>query len=191
MSEERGINWFLADAEMQVARGRLRGFLNEIMEPEASSSSAAVVAPAKVAMRGRPKRQRRESSGTGNKPSLIKLFDRLVNVSQYDENSPLYPICREWFYNRKTESVKETSTGDANPTYYTGREPLLKQLQKGRIDRVAALPPPNDLEVPKIPFCEPPSMGNGLDLFTTDYVSDGGGSDYYDCDNMIDLHFLF
>lgn len=162
---------FLSDVEMQVARGRLKGLLNEIME-----EPDAVEAPPKVTSnRGRPRRPKDEGSSStsiASKPYVIKLFDRLVNVSQFDENSPLYPICREWFYDKKTEKAAESPSGDSNPTYYTGKEPLLKQLQKGRIDRVAALPPPNDDEVvQKVPYCEPPALENGLHLFSVDYVS--------------------
>lgn len=156
---------------MQAARGRLKGLLNEIME-EPNSPAPSEATPAKTpSHRGRPKKAKREENILSNKPYVIKLFDRLVNVSQYDENSPLYPICRDWFYDRKT-SVPKEPVAESTPTYYTGRESLLKQLQRGRIDRVAALPPPNDdEEVQKIPYCEPPAMENGLHLFTVDYVS--------------------
>lgn len=91
-------------------------------------------------------------------------------MSQFEEDSPLYPICREWFYDR-SRTAEEKPIHDTAPTYYMGKEPLIKQLQKGRIDRVAALPPPNgDDEVQKIPYCEPPDLENGLNLFTVDYV---------------------
>lgn len=157
---------------MQAARGRLKGLLNEIMEEPAGTETGETTPSIKVpSNRGRPKRPKLENIVA--KPYVIKLFDRLVNVSQYDENSPLYPICRDWFYDRKTETVRESTSGDSEPTYYNGRESLLKQLQRGRIDRVAAMPPPNDdEEVQKIPYCEPPAMENGLHLFTKNYVSE-------------------
>ena len=30
----------------------------------------------------------------------MKLFDRSVDLAQFDENSPLYPICRAWMKNQ-------------------------------------------------------------------------------------------
>lgn len=30
----------------------------------------------------------------------MKLFDRSVDLAQFDEDSPLYPICRSWLKNR-------------------------------------------------------------------------------------------
>lgn len=31
---------------------------------------------------------------------IMKLFDRSVDLAQFDEDSPLYPICRSWLKNR-------------------------------------------------------------------------------------------
>ena len=30
----------------------------------------------------------------------MKLFDRSVDLAQFDEESPLYPICRAWIRNQ-------------------------------------------------------------------------------------------
>lgn len=30
----------------------------------------------------------------------MKLFDRSVDLAQFDEDSPLYPICRAWIRNQ-------------------------------------------------------------------------------------------
>lgn len=158
---------------MQAARGRLKGLLNNIMEPE--SAPVSTTKP----NRGRPRRIK-EAADSG-KLYIIKLFDRMVNVSEFDDSTPLYPITRAWFYDRKNEQLapKKPSSADMQPTYYKGREPLVRALKAGRIDRVAALPPPNeDEEVQRIPFCEPPSLENGLNAFTVDYVSERIGFDF-------------
>lgn len=31
---------------------------------------------------------------------VMKLFDRSVDLAQFDESSPLYPICRAWMKNQ-------------------------------------------------------------------------------------------
>lgn len=34
-------------------------------------------------------------------PSFVmKLFDRGVDLAQFDESTPLYPICRAWMHNK-------------------------------------------------------------------------------------------
>lgn len=151
---------------MQAARGRLKGLLNNIMDdPESLDEPPKPAAPTTK----RAYKQRAKAEKDLNKPYLIKLFDRYVNITDYDENSPLYPICRQWFYDHR--QPRERQPESEEPTYYRGKEALLKFLQRGRIDRVVALPPPTDDEVSRIPYCEPPQMENGLNLFTVDYVS--------------------
>lgn len=174
------------NVEVQAARGRLKGLLNNIiMEPEGAAAGADTP-PKSKSNRGRPKRIRdRDVGAPGGKPYIIKLFDRMVNVSEFDDSTPLYPITRAWFYDRKNEQLapQKPTDADLQPTYYKGRESLVRALTSGRIDRVAALPPPNeDEDVQRIPFCEPPSMDNGLNAFTADYVGC--------CDSYCRLHFV-
>ncbi|XP_076460117.1 protein lin-37 homolog [Babylonia areolata] len=51
------------------------------------------------------KRKRKEDSndyqsGPQQQTFVMKLFDRSVDLAQFDENSPLYPICRAWIQNQ-------------------------------------------------------------------------------------------
>lgn len=152
-----------------MARGRLKGALNNIVEDPDTSNDMSKSMSGRVGKR-LPKMKEGRDSMT-HKPYVIKLFDRLVNVSRYDEDSPLYPICRDWFYDRKKEVEPEEPPPEGR-TYYTGRESLVRMIQKGRLDRVAALPPPlNAKGQHKYPICEPPALENGLNLITPDYVS--------------------
>lgn len=156
---------------MQVARGRLKGLLNNLMtETEEEDQEPVVKQQPRASSSGGRGRPRRSRLASAPRAYVMKLFDRCVNVTNFNEETPLYPICRAWFFDRKKNpDLPGESTG---PIYYNGREPLLKQLQMGRIERVAALPPPNDdEEIQKIPYCEPPALENGLNLFTVDYVS--------------------
>lgn len=49
----------------------------------------------------------------------MKLFDRSVDMAQFDENSPLYPICRAWIRNqpnaRNTIVQPRTPTPEPEP----------------------------------------------------------------------------
>lgn len=38
---------------------------------------------------------------------VLKLFDRSVDLSQFSEDSPLYPICRAWMVNQPKANYKE------------------------------------------------------------------------------------
>ncbi|XP_005107502.1 protein lin-37 homolog [Aplysia californica] len=61
--------------------------------------------PKKSASKPNRKRKRRDDSGEydgiGEQQTVImKLFDRSVDLAQFPESSPLYPVCRAWIHNR-------------------------------------------------------------------------------------------
>lgn len=49
-----------------------------------------------------PKRQ----SSPARQSYVLKLFDRSVDLSQFEENTPLYPICRAWMINQPKARYK-------------------------------------------------------------------------------------
>lgn len=46
---------------------------------------------------------------------VIKLFDRSVDLAQFSENTPLYPICRAWMRNSPSMRERERSPGSPLP----------------------------------------------------------------------------
>ncbi|XP_052511400.1 protein lin-37 homolog isoform X3 [Budorcas taxicolor] len=46
---------------------------------------------------------------------VIKLFDRSVDLAQFSENTPLYPICRAWMRNSPTVRERERSPSSPLP----------------------------------------------------------------------------
>ena len=46
---------------------------------------------------------------------VIKLFDRSVDLAQFSENTPLYPICRAWMRNSPTVRERERSPNSPLP----------------------------------------------------------------------------
>lgn len=44
---------------------------------------------------------------------VIKLFDRSVDLAQFSENTPLYPICRAWM--RNSPSMRERERSPSSP----------------------------------------------------------------------------
>lgn len=49
---------------------------------------------------------------------VMKLFDRSVDLAQFEENTPLYPICRAWMRNQPQKrdlSCLRSSSPDPDP----------------------------------------------------------------------------
>nr|XP_060639897.1 protein lin-37 homolog [Anolis sagrei ordinatus] len=71
---------------------------------------------------------------------VIKLFDRSVDLAQFSENTPLYPICRAWMKNSPTMREQERSPSPqitSLPEDEEGTEGL-----NGKIQDVFKMPPP-------------------------------------------------
>jgi hypothetical protein len=70
-----------------------------------SICSEPVVVPPQQAIRNlRPQRKRRRREATNDAAFhhtyVMKLFDRSVDLAQFREDTPLYPICRAWMANQ-------------------------------------------------------------------------------------------
>jgi hypothetical protein len=90
-----------------------------------------------------PKRGTKSSSLTETpkpQPSFVmKLFDRGVDLAQFDETTPLYPICRAWMHNKPHNA--RTTTEPDNESVASEQE----YREEG--DDVYRLPPPEPLPV--------------------------------------------
>ncbi|XP_026488137.1 protein lin-37 homolog isoform X1 [Vanessa tameamea] len=106
------------DNEVTTARGRLKGALMEMLEPAAEESDASSeYTPVKRERNISNQEQKEEttdeedSSNRRKSPQhqsyVLKLFDRSVDLSQFNEDSPLYPICRAWIANQPKANYKE------------------------------------------------------------------------------------
>lgn len=98
--------------EVSTARGRLKGALMEVLDPTADESDASSdYIPDKRESREqrseddeRPYRRKRSPH---RQSYVLKLFDRSVDLSQFNEESPLYPICRAWIANQPRANYRE------------------------------------------------------------------------------------
>ncbi|KAL0838521.1 hypothetical protein ABMA28_016638 [Loxostege sticticalis] len=98
------------DKEVSTARGRLKGALLDVLDPQGEESDESYEpSPTK-----REKYQDRKDSededtkrrSPARQSYVLKLFDRSVDLSQFEENSPLYPICRAWMINQPKENYR-------------------------------------------------------------------------------------
>ncbi|XP_011306251.1 protein lin-37 homolog [Fopius arisanus] len=107
----------IPDSEVHVARDRLKGALKELLRHSDSGSSgeSSDESPppdykhlAKRMQKPsypqpKPKIRRRRQLPTDqlfHHTYVMKLFDRSVDLAQFREDTPLYPICRAWMANQ-------------------------------------------------------------------------------------------
>ncbi|XP_029958034.1 protein lin-37 homolog [Salarias fasciatus] len=69
---------------------------------------------------------------------IIKLFDRSVDLAQFNTSTPLYPICRAWM--RNNPSVREPAACPGSP--YSMVEEEVSDMINGKGQNVYRLPPP-------------------------------------------------
>uniref|UniRef100_A0A8C9ZNQ0 Lin-37 DREAM MuvB core complex component n=1 Tax=Sander lucioperca TaxID=283035 RepID=A0A8C9ZNQ0_SANLU len=74
---------------------------------------------------------------------IIKLFDRSVDLAQFNTSTPLYPICRSWMRNNPSVRVLPASP---SPPHSMVEEELTDMINgKGQI--VYRLPPPTSCPI--------------------------------------------
>ncbi|RVE62527.1 hypothetical protein OJAV_G00157830 [Oryzias javanicus] len=83
---------------------------------------------------------------------IIKLFDRSVDLAQFNTSTPLYPICRAWMKNNP--SIRESVTSPGSPPGMTEEE--VTDMMNGKGQNVYRLPSPT--------FCHISSSGEPINL---------------------------
>ncbi|XP_078062328.1 protein lin-37 homolog [Mustelus asterias] len=72
----------------------------------------------------------------------MKLFDRSVDLAQFNENTPLYPICRAWMRNKP--SLREGAlTPSPQPPAAALEDEEVADLMNGKCQDVYKLPEPS------------------------------------------------
>ncbi|XP_054019137.1 protein lin-37 homolog [Dryobates pubescens] len=192
------------DLEAASARSRLDAVLQELLERrepleeevgktagEAHSKEASPSAPGKrpAARLSQQRRKKRREAEEGPEPGLqrhnsyvIKLFDRSVELGQFPEGTPLYPVCRAWMRNcptaqsppapQVTPPRPEVSSTSHLQTYnlkvlHTDSQaykcPIsdpCAPVHAGKVADIYELPPPAPPGPPRIPSPLGPEVGN-------------------------------
>lgn len=91
---------------MNVARGRLKGALQEIVNVGDDDDELDASKPS----RGRPPKRAKKETSPQPTPAvqhtfIMKLFDRCVDLAKYNESTALYPICRAWMLNQPRSNL--------------------------------------------------------------------------------------
>lgn len=166
------------DLEATSARSRLDAVLQgllersegdrEVLEDDAGKvvgdavpKDASPSAPGKRASRRFPphrRKKRREAEEGQPDPPLqrpntyvIKLFDRSVDLGQFSEGTPLYPVCRAWMRNCPTGRPQICPTAPESAPHLQGA---------GKAEDIYELPPPAPPRPPRIPSPLGPDEGS-------------------------------
>ncbi|XP_029360129.1 protein lin-37 homolog isoform X1 [Echeneis naucrates] len=120
--------------------------LNKDLSP--SSAGKRQVPSARFPQHRRKKRKEMEEGlpeGNQQKQNayIIKLFDRSVDLAQFNTNTPLYPICRAWM--RNNPSVREPAVSPSPPHNMVEEE--VTDMINGKAQNVYRLPPPSTCPV--------------------------------------------
>uniref|UniRef100_A0AAQ4NUK1 Lin-37 DREAM MuvB core complex component n=1 Tax=Gasterosteus aculeatus aculeatus TaxID=481459 RepID=A0AAQ4NUK1_GASAC len=153
------------DAEAAGARSRLDSVLKGLLErsvsekeqnegdtgkissdslnKDLSPSSAGKRQSARFSQHRRKKRKEMdegipEANQHKQNAYVIKLFDRSVDLAQFNTSTPLYPICRAWM--RNNPSVR-APLASPSPPHITVEEELTDMIN-GKGQNVYGLPPP-------------------------------------------------
>ncbi|XP_041979121.1 protein lin-37 homolog [Aricia agestis] len=137
--------------DVTTARGRLKGALMDVLDTAEESDTSMENTPVKKEGRKVSAEEddyTSEEDGRQNKlpprqSYVLKLFDRSVDLSQFSEDSPLYPICRAWIANRPKANYSDFGKDSEN----------MEEIEEG-ID----LPGPNGPPISKIPDLLPEQL---------------------------------
>ncbi|XP_070192434.1 protein lin-37 homolog isoform X2 [Littorina saxatilis] len=105
------------------------------VQPDFVGSASPIQSPRKA---GKSRKRKRKddsadfSSGSQHQTFVMKLFDRSVDLAQFDEESPLYPICRAWIRNQPADRTLHGR--ERTPTPEPPPQPSTSQDEEGMDD---------------------------------------------------------
>ncbi|XP_016967741.1 protein lin-37 homolog [Drosophila biarmipes] len=125
-----------------------------------STSSSAIVIGASGARIKARRVLYKKSVGSGSvqkapgESYVMRLFERSLDLSKYQDGTPLYPICRAWMANQPRNPAVATFQTDGSTTA-TKRgdngEEILSKLKSGEMQMLTELPQPKSTNLPIIP----------------------------------------
>ena len=82
---------------------------------------------------------------------IMKLFDRSVNLAKFDEETPLYPLCRAWMQNSPRQMTIKTES-NPEPAELPSDEGDVVEMPKVRIRKGKPLVQRKEIKVNKTDF---------------------------------------
>ncbi|XP_031708465.1 protein lin-37 homolog isoform X2 [Anarrhichthys ocellatus] len=139
---------YLHHIEYKVQKLVFRCHVSLALFRDLSPSSAGKRPSARFPQHRRKKRKEMdeglpESNQHKQNAYIIKLFDRSVDLAQFNTSTPLYPICRAWM--RNNPSVRVLPASPSPPHIMVEEEPT--DLINGKGQNVYRLPPPTSCPI--------------------------------------------
>ncbi|XP_068914854.1 protein lin-37 homolog isoform X2 [Tenebrio molitor] len=141
-----------------MAKGRLKGVLKQLTEKSDSDSDSSDE---------RHSKYRKRKGDTVPAPYrhtyVMKLFDRSVDLARFEEDTPLYPICRAWMQNqpRNPQSIvkRRLSSPEANDVSWNAN--MMSDIHR--------LPPPLGSVQSRVPSPLPEQLEQNKDNINLNY----------------------
>ncbi|GAB0094448.1 uncharacterized protein DMENIID0001_097540 [Sergentomyia squamirostris] len=154
--------------DMQTARGRLKGILEEIAGQSDDEGGS-----------GSPKKRKLGKKETAKVPQVqhsyvMKLFDRSVDLARFNDTTPLYPICRAWIRGSGLQKKNRGYASKKNRQYYEHKVDLLQIIKDDKHKEVMIdlLPPPEKKAISRVPNLLPCQENLDKDSVNVDYDID-------------------
>ncbi|XP_054367344.1 protein lin-37 homolog isoform X2 [Mirounga angustirostris] len=139
-----------SELEMAKARNQLDAVLQCLLEKSHMDRDCSIAATGKRPSARFPHQRRKkrremddglaEGGPQRSNTYVIKLFDRSVDLAQFSENTPLYPICRAWM--RNSPSVRERERSPSSPLPPLPEDEESSEVTNSKSRDVYKLPPP-------------------------------------------------
>ncbi|XP_044252854.1 protein lin-37 homolog [Tribolium madens] len=143
-----------------MAKGRLKGVLKQLTEKSDSDSDSSDERSSKYDNRKR----KGDSVLTPYRHTYVmKLFDRSVDLARFEEDTPLYPICRAWMQNqpRNPQSIVKRRLSSPEPNEFNWNSSMMTDLHR--------LPPPMGPVISRIPSPLPEQKEQNKDNINLNY----------------------
>nr|XP_039248189.1 protein lin-37 homolog [Styela clava] len=119
------------------ASDKINDIENMLLQSDKNKTISDSESPQKSSSRSTRKRRRKDDNKEEKQKAnscVMKLFDRSVDLAQFSEDTPLYPICRAWMsndpYTRKVHGIPSDDLDEASVNDGNSEEPI-------------TIPPPN------------------------------------------------
>ncbi|ENN76563.1 protein lin-37 homolog [Dendroctonus ponderosae] len=145
-----------------MAKGRLKGALKQLTERSSDEDSDS----SEDGQSKRRKSYKKKRSETVPTPYhhtyVMKLYDRSVDLARFEEDTPLYPLCRAWMENQPKNPQRIIKRRNSSP------EPTDSTWDSSGVD-VKRLPPPSIPFETRVPSPLPEQLLQSKDNINLNY----------------------
>ncbi|XP_050309375.1 protein lin-37 homolog [Anthonomus grandis grandis] len=150
--------------DYQMAKGRLKGVLKQLTEKVSDEESDS-------SEEGHTRRRKSDRKKNEVIPApyhhtyVMKLYDRSVDLARFEEDTPLYPLCRAWMENQPKNPQRLIKRRSSSPEPDNNNS-----WNNSTLVDVKRLPPPSRPFETRIPSPLPEQLAQSKDNINLDYT---------------------